>query len=305
MMSCSTLRDLPPPGSLGDYSVLIAWAVTPQLRPVVKLGEVRDGSTRLGRIAFDRFLLLITAERQRRRRAARPLVLRGTSASVRMQPHDLAFLLAGLIDKQGCVGRRSRSRRGGRRRQRRQGRGRRRRCTPTVSMPPAFMSLRPDVSSYLPAADPAIPLARPRELVAARRRRDADARPPRRCGACCSAARSRCWASTASTPDRSSRCSEASTITVRFINRTDFPTAMHWHGLRLDNRFDGVPHVTQEPVPPGGSFDYRVLLSATRGSTGITRIIAKTCCRTSVSTAICSCGRASRSTSRPPIARKS
>jgi FtsP/CotA-like multicopper oxidase with cupredoxin domain len=45
---------------------------------------------------------------------------------------------------------------------------------------------------------------------------------------------------------------------VRFTNRTDFPTAMHWHGVRLDNRFDGVPHVTQEPVAPGASFDYRV-----------------------------------------------
>ena len=51
---------------------------------------------------------------------------------------------------------------------------------------------------------------------------------------------------------------EGSTIVVRFTNRTDFPTAMHWHGVRLDNRFDGVPHVTQDPVPPGGSFEYRV-----------------------------------------------
>ena len=49
-----------------------------------------------------------------------------------------------------------------------------------------------------------------------------------------------------------------STIVVRFTNRTDFPTAVHWHGIRLDNRFDGVPHVTQEPVPPQGSFEYRV-----------------------------------------------
>ena len=51
---------------------------------------------------------------------------------------------------------------------------------------------------------------------------------------------------------------EGSTIVVRFTNRTDFPTAVHWHGVRLDNRFDGVPHVTQDPVPPGGSFEYRV-----------------------------------------------
>jgi FtsP/CotA-like multicopper oxidase with cupredoxin domain len=51
---------------------------------------------------------------------------------------------------------------------------------------------------------------------------------------------------------------EGSTIVVNFVNRTDYPTAIHWHGLRLDNRFDGVPHVTQEPVAPGGSFEYRV-----------------------------------------------
>ena len=51
---------------------------------------------------------------------------------------------------------------------------------------------------------------------------------------------------------------EGSTIVVRFTNHTDFPTAVHWHGVRLDNRFDGVPHVTQDPVPPGGSFEYRV-----------------------------------------------
>ena len=49
---------------------------------------------------------------------------------------------------------------------------------------------------------------------------------------------------------------EQSTINVRFVNRTDFPTAVHWHGVRLDNRFDGAPHVTQDPVPPGGTFDY-------------------------------------------------
>jgi FtsP/CotA-like multicopper oxidase with cupredoxin domain len=33
---------------------------------------------------------------------------------------------------------------------------------------------------------------------------------------------------------------------------------VHWHGIRLDNRFDGVPHVTQEPVAPGEQFRYIV-----------------------------------------------
>ncbi len=49
-----------------------------------------------------------------------------------------------------------------------------------------------------------------------------------------------------------------STIVVRFENRTDHETAVHWHGVRLENRFDGVPGVTQDPVPPGGRFEYRV-----------------------------------------------
>jgi len=33
---------------------------------------------------------------------------------------------------------------------------------------------------------------------------------------------------------------------------------VHWHGLRLENRFDGVPHETQAPIPPGGEFTYRI-----------------------------------------------
>jgi suppressor of ftsI len=48
------------------------------------------------------------------------------------------------------------------------------------------------------------------------------------------------------------------TITIRFHNRIDLPSTVHWHGVRLDNRSDGVPGLTQEPVPPGGDFLYRV-----------------------------------------------
>jgi FtsP/CotA-like multicopper oxidase with cupredoxin domain len=35
-------------------------------------------------------------------------------------------------------------------------------------------------------------------------------------------------------------------------------TTVHWHGLRLENKYDGVPHQTQAPIPVGGSFTYRV-----------------------------------------------
>jgi suppressor of ftsI len=54
------------------------------------------------------------------------------------------------------------------------------------------------------------------------------------------------------------RVRQAAEITIRFVNRLDLPSAVHWHGIRLDNPFDGVPGLTQDPVPPGGTFIYRI-----------------------------------------------
>jgi FtsP/CotA-like multicopper oxidase with cupredoxin domain len=49
---------------------------------------------------------------------------------------------------------------------------------------------------------------------------------------------------------------------VHFAVKNQLPqdTAVHWHGVRVPNAMDGVPHVTQHPIPPGGSFDYRFTL---------------------------------------------
>jgi FtsP/CotA-like multicopper oxidase with cupredoxin domain len=47
-------------------------------------------------------------------------------------------------------------------------------------------------------------------------------------------------------------------ITVQVTNEADLDTTVHWHGLRLENRYDGVPHETQQPIPVGGSFTYKV-----------------------------------------------
>src|SRR5690606_19609133 len=41
------------------------------------------------------------------------------------------------------------------------------------------------------------------------------------------------------------RVPEKATIVVRFHNRIDMPSTIHWHGVRLDNAFDGVPGLTQ------------------------------------------------------------
>ena len=43
-------------------------------------------------------------------------------------------------------------------------------------------------------------------------------------------------------------------------NTTDKPTVVHWHGLIVPNRYDGVPYVTQAPIPAGGEFHYRFKL---------------------------------------------
>jgi FtsP/CotA-like multicopper oxidase with cupredoxin domain len=51
---------------------------------------------------------------------------------------------------------------------------------------------------------------------------------------------------------------QGSEITVQATNDGDVEATVHWHGLRLENRFDGVPHETQAPIPIGGTFTYKV-----------------------------------------------
>jgi FtsP/CotA-like multicopper oxidase with cupredoxin domain len=51
---------------------------------------------------------------------------------------------------------------------------------------------------------------------------------------------------------------QGSEITVRAANDGDIETTVHWHGLRLDNRSDGVPADTQAPIAIGGTFSCAV-----------------------------------------------
>src|ERR1044071_7086834 len=43
---------------------------------------------------------------------------------------------------------------------------------------------------------------------------------------------------------------------VRLKNEIQEATLIHWHGLTPPNSQDGVPGVTQQPLPPGQSYDY-------------------------------------------------
>jgi len=46
-------------------------------------------------------------------------------------------------------------------------------------------------------------------------------------------------------------------VKIRLSNRLDSPITIHWHGVRVPNAMDGVANLTQPPVAPQQSFDYR------------------------------------------------
>ncbi|MFI5896603.1 multicopper oxidase domain-containing protein [Actinoplanes sp. NPDC051513] len=61
-----------------------------------------------------------------------------------------------------------------------------------------------------------------------------------------------------SIPGPTVKVRQGTEIVVTVTNHGDLETTVHWHGLRLENRYDGVPHETQIPIPVGGSFTYRL-----------------------------------------------
>ena len=60
-----------------------------------------------------------------------------------------------------------------------------------------------------------------------------------------------------SVPGPTLRIPQGATSTVHVINHGDLDATVHWHGLRLENRYDGT-HDTQAPIPVGESFTYRI-----------------------------------------------
>src|ERR671923_895549 len=61
-----------------------------------------------------------------------------------------------------------------------------------------------------------------------------------------------------SIPGPTLKVQQGSEIIVHVTNHGDLDTTVHWHGLRLENKYDGVPHETQTPIPVGGDFTYRI-----------------------------------------------
>lgn len=269
------LQGLPDPGSLGPYRSYVAWATTPLLQPMMRLGPVGNGKAELGPVALNQFLILISAEASADHGTRTgPLVLRGSSASTRLQPHDFGRILAEMGDRRAEPSRSSPKAHtpkpgdaveasphahaadlpGGR-----AAKWPAPPMHPAVAMPPGLMGLRPDASPFLPARPPQkdVPFARPAEIVDLA---DGDTL-TLAAGPVLRTLKGRTYLMygfNGSYPGPLIRVPRGATVIVLFENRTEWPTAVHWHGVRVANPFDGVPGVTQEPIPAGGRFTYRV-----------------------------------------------
>ncbi|NSX53330.1 multicopper oxidase family protein [Parasulfitobacter algicola] len=59
-----------------------------------------------------------------------------------------------------------------------------------------------------------------------------------------------------SMPGPAIRVAQGQRISINVENRLDEGTAVHWHGIRLENRMDGVPVLTQDLINPNDAKTY-------------------------------------------------
>jgi FtsP/CotA-like multicopper oxidase with cupredoxin domain len=253
-----TFAGLPDPHSLGDYTGYVAWAYTLALDSVVKLGTVTNGRIDLGEIDYVQFRVLVSAEQSPASVSDRTghLVLRGTSPSARLMTHrDLLQPSApgalrdtaptthemGMHGMQGGT-------------------------QLSWSMPPmpawmpmmpGMQSLVPPVTPFLPSADSLSKTARPREVM---HLEDGDtlALEAGRVRRTIAGKTFTMYGFNGQYPGPLIEVRQGATIVVRYHNALYQPSSVHWHGVRLDNRFDGSVGITQDAVKPGGSFTYSV-----------------------------------------------
>ncbi len=223
----------------------LAWASGPLLSPLLPLGEVRNGETPLGPISLDRFTIFITRDDSAASAASAfpgPIVLRGMSPSSVLQPH-ITVPARAQAHAHGSGWEMP---------------------APHPSAPlmtPGLEVLVPEATAWLPGrgvAAESLPAARPRALL---RLADGDtlaleAGMVRRHVAGRSFI---AYAFNGQAPGPLLQVERDARITVILTNRLDQPTTVHWHGIRLDHRFDGAAGVSQEAVPPGGRFAYELV----------------------------------------------
>jgi FtsP/CotA-like multicopper oxidase with cupredoxin domain len=64
------------------------------------------------------------------------------------------------------------------------------------------------------------------------------------------------WSYNSAVPGPEIRVRQGARLRIKVENQLAEETTVHWHGLRVPNAMDGVPHLTQPPIGPGESFVY-------------------------------------------------
>lgn len=64
------------------------------------------------------------------------------------------------------------------------------------------------------------------------------------------------WCYNAMVPGPEIRVRQGDRVRIAVENKLPEETTVHWHGVRVPNAMDGVPHLTQAPIAPGETFVY-------------------------------------------------
>jgi FtsP/CotA-like multicopper oxidase with cupredoxin domain len=64
------------------------------------------------------------------------------------------------------------------------------------------------------------------------------------------------WSYNGTVPGPEIRVRQGEPLRIAVENRLAEETTVHWHGVRVPNAMDGVPHLTQPPIAPGEAFVY-------------------------------------------------
>ena len=270
----ATVAGLPDPHTLGAATVYVAWAYTLNLDSAARLGVVTNGRVELGELDYVQFRILVSAERSAHvtERSGR-LVLRGTSPSARLMAHrDFVAPAAPGLPPDTARSNQMLASDGmphvhaG--------------PDPTLqwAMPPTPQSpltpamqgamsgasgmggLVPDVAPFRAGAESdttRLPLART-SIVMHMRDGDTLALDAGLVRRTIYGRGMTTYAYNGQAPGPLIEVDQGATIVVRFTNSIDLPSTVHWHGIRLDNRSDGVPGVTQPALSPGAAVTYHV-----------------------------------------------
>ena len=258
-----TVAGLPAARSLGNFTVFVAWVAPPTMYPAIKLGVIANGTTTVHRFALDPFVMLITAEPNANvTEPGTRVVLRAGSPSTRLSPPDMMQFAAGAVrdtDMSGATMAMPGMTPGGTRISDADSAVR----WTGVPMPagltmvPGEMALRPGTPPLLPDTRLDAPDARPNEVV-----RVADGDTLHLTAGLVSRVidgrRVRMYAYNGQYPGPVISVRRGATIVVDLTNHLDQATTIHWHGVRVDAAFDGVPDTAHPAVPPGGRFEYGV-----------------------------------------------